>query len=79
MQRDSFVFYRSFFEAIESLPKSKQLEVYRAIADYALNGETPKISGVSLSIFKISQPTLDKNFKKYENGCKGAKSGFLGA
>ena len=79
MQRDSFVFYRSFYEAIESLPKSKQLEVYRAIAAYALNGEEPKISGVSLSIFKISRPTLDKNLKKYENGCKGAKSGFLGA
>ena len=79
MQRDSFVFYRSFYEAIESLPKSKQLDVYRAIAAYALNGEEPKISGVSLSIFKISRPTLDKNLKKYENGCKGAKSGFLGA
>ncbi len=79
MQRESFVFYRSFFEAIESLPKSKQLEVYRAIAQFALDGKEPQISGISQAIFSMARPTIEKNQKKYENGCKGAKSGFLGA
>ena len=79
MQRESFVFYRSFFEAIESLPKTKQLEVYRAIAQFALDGTEPQISGISAAIFSMARPTIEKNQKKYENGCKGAKSGFLGA
>jgi hypothetical protein len=29
--RDSFIFYRSFFEAIEDLPDSNKIEIYTAI------------------------------------------------
>ena len=45
--RDSFVFYRSFFEAIEQAEAETQLKLYRAIADYALNGVEPEFAGMA--------------------------------
>lgn len=68
MARDSFIFYRSFFEALKELPENNQLEVYQAIAVYALNQEEPKLEGVSKAIFNLIKPQLDANYRKYENG-----------
>ena len=42
MARDSFVFFRSFFEAIKRMPPEVQTEVYPAIVEYALDGKEPK-------------------------------------
>ena len=36
---ESFVFYESFQTAIERLPENMQLEMYRAIVAYGINGE----------------------------------------
>ena len=79
MERSSFTFYRSFYEAIEDLPKSKQLEVYRAIMRFGFNGEDTELAGVSAAVFKIIRPILEKNLKKFKNGCKGVEYGNLGA
>ena len=38
-QRDSFVFYRSYYEAIKDLNDEEQLTLYKAIFEYALNGK----------------------------------------
>ena len=73
MERSSFTFYRSFFKAIESLPKSKQLEVYRAVVRFGLDGEDSELAGVSAAIFEIIRPILEKNLKNFKNGCKGAE------
>lgn len=79
MERLSFTFYRSFYEAIEDLPKSKQLEVYRAIMRFGFDGEDAELAGVSAAVFKIIRPILEKNLKKFKNGCKGGEYGILGA
>ena len=79
MERLSFTFYRSFYEAIEDLPKSKQLEVYRAIMRFGFDGEDTELAGVSAAVFKIIRPILEKNLKKFKNGCKGGEYGNLGA
>lgn len=79
MERLSFTFYRSFYEAIEDLPKSKQLEVYRAIMRFGFDGEDTELTGVSAAVFKIIRPILEKNLKKIKNGCKGGEYGILGA
>lgn len=73
MARDSFIFYRSFYEAISEIPIEYQAEVYDAIMKYALNQEEIKLSGVSKAIFSLVKPQLDANYKKYENG-KQSKS-----
>lgn len=70
--RKSFIFYRSFYDAVKTLPIKIQAEIYNAIADYALNGNLPTdISPIALSIFTIIQPQIDANTRRYENGCKG--------
>ncbi len=68
MARDSFIFYRSFYESIKELPEENQLEVYKAISNYALNQEEFELTGISKAIFSLIKPQLDANYKKYENG-----------
>lgn len=68
MARDSFIFYRSFYEAINELPKENQADTYNAIMQYALNQEEIQLAGISKAIFSLVKPQLDANYKKYENG-----------
>ncbi len=68
MARDSFIFYRSFYEAISELSKEDQADTYNAIMQYALNQEEIKLKGISKAIFSLVKPQLDANYKKYENG-----------
>lgn len=72
MERDSFVFYRSFLECIDNLPEESQLECYRAIAKYALDGEAPA-EGMAAAILALAKPIIDNNNKRYENGKKGGR------
>ena len=73
--RESFIFYRSFWECVSELPESERLEVYESIFRFALNGEEPEnISGISLALFKAFKPQILANYRKYENGCKGGRS-----
>ena len=68
MARDSFIFYRSFYDAINELPKENQADTYSAIARYALDQEETELTGISKAIFSLVKPQLDANYKKYENG-----------
>lgn len=68
MARDSFIFYRSFYEAINELPKENQADTYNAIMQYALNQQELELTGISKAIFSLVKPQLDANYKKYENG-----------
>jgi hypothetical protein len=78
-KRESFIFYRSFYEAIQDLPKENQLELYNAIAQYSLNFEEKTLNGISKTIFKLIKPQLDANNKRFINGKKGAEHGKKGA
>ena len=71
IKRDSFVFYRSFFEAICEAPDDVRLQTYEAIVLYALDGVQPDLKGWAKSIFKMAKPQIDANTNKYINGCKG--------
>lgn len=74
MERDSFVFYRSFMEAMDCLDNDTLAETLRAIAKYALDGETPEVNGVVKALFLSFKPQIDANNRRYENGCKGGRS-----
>lgn len=79
--RESFVFYRSFFDAISGLSAKEQLTIYNAIAIYALDGIEPnidKMSKTSKAIWALIKPQIYSNIKRYENGCKGAEHGTKG-
>lgn len=80
MQRDSFVFYRSFFDALKlvSDPESRA-ELALAIIEYGLNGEICEQFGETTQIvMALIKPQIDSNNKKYQNGCKGAEHGKKG-
>lgn len=73
MNRDSFIFYRSFYEALQSLPDNQRLCIYDAVCDYSLNFTEPDLTGICKSIFTLIKPQLDANNQRYKNGSKGGR------
>ena len=71
--RESFVFYRSFFESFEGLSKKDKLLLFEAVCNYALNDIKPDLTGVPLAMFKLLKPQIDANNRRYENGKKGGR------
>ena len=74
MERDSFVFYRSFYEGVKKLDDATRLAYYEALMEYALNGEEPDGDNVFVTtLFNLIKPQIDVNNKRYENGKKGGR------
>ena len=74
MERDSFVFYASFLEAINELPNESQLKVYKAITNFALKGIEPTdLEGIEKGIFALIKPQILANYKRYLDGCNGGR------
>ena len=71
--RDSFIFYRSFYEAIKILDDRDRLEIYDAICEYAMNGNDTQMEAVGRAIFALIKPQIDANNKRYGNGAKGGR------
>lgn len=77
-QRDSFVFYRSFYEAVSYLNKADRATVLLAVCDYALNGVEQELKGAPAAVFALMKPNIDANQKRYENGKRGGRPGTGG-
>ena len=73
MERESMVFYRSFYEAIVDLPDVELAQAFRAIAEYGLNGIETECSGTARVALMMAKPQIDKNNMRYANGCKGGR------
>lgn len=73
MSRDSFIFYRSFFEASLPLEAADKLALFEAITHYALNQEITELTPIAKAMFTLIRPQLDANHRRYENGKKGGK------
>ena len=73
MERESsFVFYRSFKEAIDNCPEEDRLAIYESIVSYALDGAPPEISGGTIRIvWPLIEPQLNANRDKRKAGRKG--------
>ena len=69
-KRESFIFYRSFYESIIELEEKDKLSIFNAICNYSLNLELPDLKGIPKSIFVLIKPQLDANNKRYKNGCQ---------
>ena len=76
--RDSFIFYRSFYETISDLDDKQQLQIYKAIAELSLNDNLIALEGISKTIFRLIEPQLKANKKRYLNGLKGGEHGLKG-
>ena len=71
--RDSILFYRSFFEAIRTLPDEEQLKAYQYIIEYGLDGKEPEGNTASYGMFLMARPQIDANNRRYQNGTKGGR------
>lgn len=72
--RDTCIFYRSIFEAIEMLENDKEkATIYNAIFNYSLNFIEPDLSGTCAMIWKLILPVLEKGNTNYINGSKPKK------
>ena len=74
-QKESMVFYRAFFEAIEMNTDHKiKAECYKAIINYALNGVLPENDDIFIkSIFTICKPSVDANAERYKKSVENGK------
>lgn len=73
MKRDSFVFYRSFYKAMNDLPPDVHKRIITAICEYALDGTEPELDGISYTVFELIRPQIDANNTRYINGSKGGR------
>ena len=70
---ESFVFYRSFAEAMAELPAEQYKAVMVALSAYALDGTLPEdMDPVAKGFFLLMKPQIDANEKRRESGRKGA-------
>lgn len=73
MKRDSFIFYRSFFEAAQELSQKDRMKLYDAICELALNGNEIELKGPSKAVFIPIAPQIAANNVRYQNGTKGGR------
>lgn len=75
-QNETFIFYRSFFTAIQKMTDSDKLECFTALCEYALNNTEIKNTSFTTSLFMdLIKPQIDANKQKR---IAGAKYGSMG-
>lgn len=77
MKRDSYIFYRNWWETFRKLPNELRLEVYDNIMQYAFNNEMGEISVFAGVVIDMAKPLLDKDRAKYEAICQRNKANGL--
>jgi hypothetical protein len=73
--RNQFTFYKSYYDAIQELPKRDQSALILAVCAYAIYETPPKgLSIAASTAFKLIKPTLDSGRKKAESGALGGQA-----
>ena len=65
MERETFVFYKDWLNVIRDLPSEVQLEVYQAIAEYAIYGNLIELKPLAKVAFGFVKQTIDRDTQKY--------------
>ena len=73
IERKSFIFFRSYADALFELPDERYVRVSKALLRFALDGEEPDLKGEEKAIFLLMKPVILDGIKKYENGRKGGR------
>lgn len=74
MKREQFTWYRSYYEALKTLPAKDFKKAVLAVCAYALDEETPNLDGVPNSVFTLIRPTLDSGRIKAANRMNKART-----
>ena len=71
---DLFVFYRSFWDAINEMDDAEQLEMFHALCRYALDEADPNFSSpIQRAVFAVIKPVIDANVTSRETGKRGGR------
>ena len=73
VNRKSFVFYDSFYQAMSYLDDKEKIQYIEAICKYSLYGITIDMDLKIEAMFALIKPQIDANIKKRENGKKGGR------
>ena len=73
INRKSFVFYDSFYQAMSYLDDKEKIQYIEAICKYSLYGITIDMDLKIEAMFALIKPQIDANIKKRENGKKGGR------
>lgn len=73
MEREGFVFYRSFYDALKGMEAEMCKACFVALCEYGLNGNDNTDDPVAAAILAMARPTIEKNNHMYENGKKGGR------
>lgn len=73
MKRESFIFYRSFWEAVKELKPAEREKILSGICSFMFDDEEPELKGICKAIWILIKPQLLANIKKYINGSKGGR------
>lgn len=73
--RDGFLFYRSYLDTAEKLPKARRYPFLQAIVQYALDGVEPDFKGMEDIAFTAMRANIDSSNKRYQASVKNGKKG----
>ena len=70
-RKDSFVVYRSFYEATKKLDYETLGKFFLALCEYSLDQKKPKVGPELEGIFILIMPQIDANYRKWIASSKG--------
>ena len=73
VNRNSFVFYDSFYKAMKNLNNDEKIEYIDAICNYSLYYIRIEMSAQIEAMFELVKAQIDANIKKREDGKKGGR------
>lgn len=74
--RDSFIIFKNWAEAINTLPEEYQLETYKALVEYGTTGKIPqKLSSVANAMLISFSVGMENSLVRYVASVKNGKMG----
>ena len=73
VNRNSFVFYDSFYRAMHYLNEEEKIEYIDAICNYSLYDIEIEMGLKIQGFFELVKPQIDANIKRREDGKKGGR------
>ena len=74
--RNSFVFYRDWWEVIKDLPVDKRLQVFEAICNYAFDGFVSE-DAIIKAVTGLMCSAIDRDNNKFEDKCEKNRKNIL--
>ena len=70
---NSMTFFRSYWDALRTLPEADRVKMYDAIMGYALDGIEPDLDGYLVGMFMLLRPNIDNSQKLRNSQGRGKK------